>query len=311
LHSTQLQTLTSTFMTLTYRKGLPAICLYIILLTSSCTTPRWVRIARAGLSGPVYRTDVDLTVHKVRRQTGTGTPVIANDTVFVVAGGLKYRVANVEAGTWYIKMIPKVGYQRTAPNAAGTQPAPPSPPKVSYIDLSDDDETTGSNYVVPNYEVYAVQESELKAYNKIIVNQVAVGTMLLPIKIRRPREFNGTKYERQFATDISIGPYVGYRFKLSGNNYNSFTTLGLFAGPTLIDYVSTTSQTGSPTNGTNPDNMFAFTYGLGLVHEINGFQIGTVLGADRVSGTRVNTWPYDGQWWFSLAIGYNFLSARR
>lgn len=229
---------------------------------------------------------------------------VTNDTTFVLRKGLKYRLVDSEAGTLYIKMIPRVGYPRTDPatRAAGVA-------GTTFITYNDGD-ASPTNYIVPKYEVYSVSEAELKAYNKVIVNQVVLGAMLLPIKIRPAREFNGIKYERHFATDISVGPFIGYRFKLQGNNYKSFTTLGIFAGPTLVNYVSTTSQTGSQANSVNPDNMFAFTYGLGLVHEINGFQFGVVYGKDRVSGKRVAEWPYDGKGWFSLAIGYNFLAGR-
>jgi hypothetical protein len=184
--------------------------------------------------------------------------------------------------------------------------------KVTRVNISlpEDKEPTAVFEEIEDHELFKANETNLATYNKVIVNQVVLGGMLLPIKIRPAREFNGVQYERHFATDVSVGPFVGYRFKFKGNNYNSFTTLGLFAGPTLIDYVSTVSQTGSPTNGVNPDNMFAFTYGIGLVHEINGFQMGIVYGSDRVSGKRVKEWPYDGDGWFSLAIGYNFLSGR-
>jgi len=156
--------------------------------------------------------------------------------------------------------------------------------------------------------VFVVKAEDLHDYNKVLVAQITFGTMILPLKWRGPRTFKDVSYERHFATDVSVGPSVGYRFKLKGNNYRTFSTIAAFAGPTLIDFVSTTNQTGSTTNA-NPENMFAFTAGIGYVHEISGFQIGVIYGADYVSGNRVKEWPYDGKGWVSFAIGYNFLSS--
>lgn len=271
------------------------ICLMILLIafTSCNTIKRGFRIANAGLSGPVYRTDADLIINKVRAKT------LASDTAFILESGLKYRIVDIDKGVTFIKMIPVVGYYKNSvSNGEVYIRVKPETPLATFREI-------------PKNELYSVPESKLLTYNKVIVNHVALGTMLLPIKIRRPTKFNDIKYRRQFSTDISVGPYIGYRFKLRGNNYKTHTTIGLFAGPTLIDYVSSTSQSGSPLNGVNPDNMFAFTSGLGLVHEIEGFQVGVVYGADWVSGNRVDEWPYDGKGWFSLAIGYNFLAGRQ
>ena len=240
-----------------------------------------------------------------------------NDTIFVLAAGQKYRIVDIKAGTNYIKTVGKTKYktgskvtkiislsdaEREDIRKRKKAPAAPTSSLLNHHAL------LGTNR---NHELFTAEEKDIKPYQRVLTTQVAVGTMILPIKIRGPIDFNGTHYERQFSTDISIGPYIGYRFKVSGNDYKPFTTVGLFAGPTLINYVSATTQSGSPTpTSTTPDNMFAFTYGLGVVHEINGFQIGLVYGTDRVSGKRVAEWPYDGKGWFSLGIGYNFLAAR-
>ncbi len=263
--------------------------LVTITLTSSCQS---MRRALAGFSGPVYATDADFAIKRVRATE------IDPDTTFILSGGSKYRVVDIVAGTSFMKMIPIMAYKKG------------DDINNSRIVIRPDTLLPGYHTIKSSNELFSVAEADVKPHNRILVNQIALGTMLLPIKIRRPVDHNGVRYERQFSTDISIGPYIGYRFKFKRDNYKTFTTIGLFAGPTLINYVSTVDQTGSPTNGANPDNMFAFTYGLGLVHEINGFQIGAVYGTDKVSGKRVEEWPYDGKGWFSVAIGYNFLAGR-
>jgi hypothetical protein len=274
------------------------ILLFYIILLGTISSCRTNKISSGGFSGPVYRTDADLFLKKVRAKPND------KDTIFVLKSGLKYRIVDTEKGTNYLKMGEVAGYI-TSDTQEGREVYITKIPRLI-------DSTNLKKYrIIPKEELYSVAESDLSTYNKVIISQLTFGTMLLPIKIRRSRIFNNVNYERQFSTDLSVGPYFGYRFKTQGYNYNTHTTVGLFAGPTLIDFVSSTSQTGSPSNGANPDNMFGFTCGIGLVREISPFQIGIVYGADFVSGNRVKEWPYDGKAWFSLGIGYNFLSGNQ
>lgn len=275
----------------------------------------------SGVTGPVYATDTDFALKRAYLYPPAES---GNDTVFILSAGAKYRIVDVQAGTNYIKMTGSSKYSKTVSTTTVTgstkattytRIVPLTKMERQAIKASGTNSSfNGHHLLLPsnrNHELFAAEERDIKPYQRILTAQVAVGTMILPIKLRGPLDYNGTHYERQFSTDISIGPYIGYRFKVSGNDYKPFTTIGLFAGPTLINYTSTTSQSGSPLpTSATPDNMFAFTYGIGLVHEINGFQIGLVYGTDRVSGKRVTEWPYDGKGWFSLGIGYNFLAAR-
>jgi hypothetical protein len=310
--------------------------LYLILLLSG-TTCLSSCVVFSGITGPVYATDTDFVLKRAYlyppATSGTpGPPAVAStDTVFILSAGAKYRIVDVQAGTNYIKMTGSSKYNKVVSTATATGPSSSAVIYTRIIPLTKAERqalrTSGALPPAPapspassyhlllpanrNHELFAAEERDIKPYQRILTAQVAVGTMILPIKLRGPIDHQGTHYERQFSTDISIGPYIGYRFKVSGNDYKPFTTIGLFAGPTLVNYVSSTSQSGSPLpTSTAPDNMFAFTYGIGLVHEINGFQIGLVYGTDRVSGKRVTEWPYDGKGWFSLGIGYNFLNAR-
>lgn len=251
----------------------------VLIGTSSVSGQSWNKIKRSGaiflrgLSSPVYRTDAKLKVKNVD-----------DDVEYTIDGGLVYRVLGEEDGKLYLKVMS--GIKESS--------------KLIEIDFADNDDGISN-------QLFSVATSDLKDYNKVWQQGLSWSTLILPIKYRPDTELNGTKYERAFTTDISIGPFFGYKFK-TGKFYDQYVKIGAFAGPSLISFPTTvTPNNGSieQSNVTN-DNLIGFSFGWGIVYQFNKLQIGIVNGKDYLGGERSKEWQYDGKNWFSFAIGYKF-----
>jgi hypothetical protein len=258
------------------------ILLVLVLLgTMTLSAQTWSKVKRSGaiflrgFSSPVYRTDAKLKVKNVD-----------DDTEYTVDGGLVYRVLGEEDGNIYVKIMS--GIKETS--------------NLIEIDY-DGNDTDISN------QLFKVATSELKDYNKVWQQGLSWSTLTLPIKYRPETELNGTKYERAFTTDISIGPFFGYKFK-TGKFYDQYMKIGAFAGPSLISFPTTVTPNNGSTeqNNVTNDNLIGFSFGWGIVYQFNKLQIGIINGKDYLGGERSKEWQYDGKNWFSFAIGYKFLN---
>ena len=126
------------------------------------------------------------------------------------------------------------------------------------------------------------------------------GTLVVPIKMRCAQ--SGIPFD--FTTDFTLGSSFGYSFRMSHYQPNYLSLVGVF-GVTSVGADSLT------TKGyiTEPNTkLSAITPGIGIVAEINNFQIGFIIGWDIVGGTTGKNWIYNGKTWFSFGIGYQFLS---
>jgi len=226
-----------------------------------------------GFSSPVYRTDAKLKVKN-----------IDDNTEYTIDGGLVYRTLGEEDGFIYLKILK--GIKETNKNIE--------------IDF------TNNDYDVSN-QLFKVSKADLKDYNKIWQQGLSWSTLLLPIKYRPETELNGTKFDRTFSTDISVGPFFGYKFK-TGKFYDQFVKVGAFAGPTLIQFPTVVTPNNGQSNQNNitNDNLIGFSFGWGIVYQFNKLQIGLINGKDYLGGEKSKEWQYDGKSWWSFAIGYKF-----
>lgn len=227
-----------------------------------------------GLSGPVYRTDAILKVIDVD-----------TNEEFTISGGLVYRKLDEENGFLYISVLPSV----TTEN------------KVIKINFDENKTETSTR-------LYKVNTTDLKSYNIIWQQGLSWSSLILPIKYRPATNFNGTQFERTFSADLSVGPFLGYKFKM-GKFYNQFFQLGAFAGPTLIQFPTTVDPNNGSTNQNNitNDNLIGFTFGFGGVFQFDKLQIGLIYGTDQLGGEKSKHWQYDNKNWWSFAVGYKFL----
>jgi hypothetical protein len=130
--------------------------------------------------------------------------------------------------------------------------------------------------------------------------KLASGFMTVPFKLRPVQDsvnFNMT-------TDITLGAYIGVKKRISrqGNNFIVIpATLGL-------SYINVgNSETSNVNTENNSSVVPGWTWSTGLVLDLNGFNIGVVLGQDYASGVGQD-WIYNKKMWYSFSIGYSFFS---
>jgi len=116
------------------------------------------------------------------------------------------------------------------------------------------------------------------------------GALMVPYKYH----YNGTK---DFSGGATLSPYFGYRFDKNVLGFEIKPIL--FAGMTKVDV--TQNVNGEATT----QSLAGFSYGGGFLGEIkNDFQLGVVIGKDRVSQS--SNYIDNGKTWISLAIGFSF-----
>lgn len=124
----------------------------------------------------------------------------------------------------------------------------------------------------------------------------AYGGLALPFKY-----YSG---DHRFATNVSIGPYVGWRWGQPG----STTTVAITAA---IGSVAGEVRDAN-NNITSTPQLVAFSMGGGVMWDLSKapdakpFKIGVFLGQDRVSRDDVVKFKDDGKWWASLQVGFDF-----
>lgn len=227
-----------------------------------------------GFSSPTYLTASELTVKNVDTNQS-----------FIIDNGLKYRVLGREDGELFIKVRPWVVLNGN---------------KIEYSNETNNDNITN--------QLYSVDESEMEIHQNIWKLGLSWSTLILPVKYRPETELNGTKYTRSFSTDISIGPFYGYKFKL-GEYFDQFLKVDAFAGPTLVSFPVTVKPNNGDIDQSNitNENVIGFAFGGGVVYQLDNLQIGVISGRDYIGGERSESWQYDGKRWVSVAIGYSFV----
>jgi hypothetical protein len=130
--------------------------------------------------------------------------------------------------------------------------------------------------------------------------KLASGFITVPFKLRPAQDsvnFNMT-------TDITLGAYIGVKKRISrqGNNFIVIpATLGL-------SYINVGNSETSNVNSENNSSVVpGWTWSTGIVFDLNGFNIGFVLGQDYASGVGQD-WIYNKKMWYSFSIGYSFFS---
>jgi hypothetical protein len=129
---------------------------------------------------------------------------------------------------------------------------------------------------------------------------LAAGVLLLPIKMRLGGE--GRPFD--FSRDVTLGTVVGPRWRLSPTRSAFLSVLG-GAGITAVT-LNASSTGGVVTENTD---RAAVTLTAGSMLEVNRFQVGILLGVDRISNPNQTDWLYQGKPWLSIGLGYSLLSA--
>jgi hypothetical protein len=135
------------------------------------------------------------------------------------------------------------------------------------------------------------------------------GLVVAPIKIRPKIKFEGNPIPLKLTTNVTIGPYFGYKYEKKIWNNSKLNTLShsiiAFAAP----YTSFTeiNSSNSKDSSKSSTTAAAFSFGGGYLFEVsNKFQIGALIGWDYVGGELGEKWYYQGKSWLSFSIGFNF-----
>jgi hypothetical protein len=128
----------------------------------------------------------------------------------------------------------------------------------------------------------------------------STGILTVPFKLRPKKDST----EFTLSTDVTIGAYAGLTFRLS-KTQPFYLTIPFTVGLSFIninDNNTNNTQPQETTSGIVP----GITWSTGVIFQLSDFNIGFVLGQDFASGVG-DKWMYNGEAWFSFAIGYNFL----
>ncbi len=133
--------------------------------------------------------------------------------------------------------------------------------------------------------------------------RIASGFMTIPFKLRPKQDsinFNMT-------TDITLGAYLGFKKRITraGNN---FIVIPLTLGLSYINVNN--NQTSNVKFENNASIVPGWTWSSGIVFDLNGFNVGLVLGQDYASGIG-DDWLYNKKLWYSFSIGYSFFSGKK
>jgi hypothetical protein len=127
-------------------------------------------------------------------------------------------------------------------------------------------------------------------------------TVSLPFKYRPKVDDLNVK----ITPDVTLGGFLGGRIRLSRTEayYISLPvwTLGL-----------TTLAINDNNNPSDPEMgdglVLGITTSLGVIIELDDFQLGLLVGWDRAAGELGKNWIYNDKAWYSFSVGYTFVGA--
>lgn len=140
---------------------------------------------------------------------------------------------------------------------------------------------------------YSINFFKLKNYNW------SSGILTVPFKLRPAID----TLNSNITTDITLGPYFGLTKRISHTN-KYYITIPFNLG---LSYININNH--NTTNLSNPDDINlipGISWGSGLILQLADFNIGFVFGKDYATGIG-SKWVYNNEFWYSFAIGYNFL----
>jgi hypothetical protein len=127
-------------------------------------------------------------------------------------------------------------------------------------------------------------------------------TLALPFKLRPYDE--DTHRSRKLTTDVTLGGYVAFEWRLSPTRPFYLDAPMASAGLTLLPINAATTKDSMPGDGTVPGVYWS----LGAVVKLDNFQLGVMVGRDYAEGDLGSSWVYNAQTWYSFTIGYSFLN---
>jgi len=145
------------------------------------------------------------------------------------------------------------------------------------------------------YAEYTITTADL-AKHDYIRRGISYGTLVVPFKYET--------HDHSLQPGVTLGGYLGMQWPFGGldGNYNFTVTPLIFAGGSWAN-VPVSQSNGTATNS----NQLGISYGTGVFVTLNNvYQLGLIVGWDRLGSNASPPSPYEGKAWFSFAIGWNF-----
>lgn len=118
------------------------------------------------------------------------------------------------------------------------------------------------------------------------------GPLFAPFKMRFK--------DKSLTGEAALGGYIGYEWRPFGISFTPAVHAGL-------SVVTVGGDGAAAQNVNDTTSKPAFTWGFALIMKPGeNYQAGIILGKDRIGGSDGASWQYEGKWWLSVAIGYNF-----
>lgn len=156
----------------------------------------------------------------------------------------------------------------------------------------------------------------LTDFNKSIMKfakaPFAVGVLVIPIKMRFGNGDQDIAENRRYFTfesAVSVGLSIGINIKLDSSKFTAKNHLAILTGVSLssvpVDSFTTKGYLSSSTNSAS------ITWHVGVLYQVDNFQIGLFAGMDFLAGELGRQWKYRNKPWFGLGLGYSMFKAKR
>lgn len=148
-----------------------------------------------------------------------------------------------------------------------------------------------------------LENDVIKEYYKYS-NSIATGLLTAPFKYRLGL---GKTTSSIIDGGINIGPFIGWKFRLSSIEPNYFTTF-IFGSLTSISY---TSSTNKMITGDEIEVGAGISYGGGFTFSIGDVTPGIIFGYDIGLGDLGEHYTYHNKLWISFSVNYDFISPKK
>jgi hypothetical protein len=150
-----------------------------------------------------------------------------------------------------------------------------------------------------------------KAVEKHPKAPFALGIAVIPIKMRfgGGSANNNDKRHFSFESSVSLGFSVGINVKLDKSKFTARNNIAFLTGISLtsvpLDNFTTKGFLKSSTNNAS------ITGHIGILYQIDNFQIGIFSGIDYLAGRIGEEWKYRNKPWIGLGIGFSIFQAKK
>ncbi len=275
-----------------------ALALIVMLSTNSATSsadtqkPEWADVSL------FYTTAVVLELHPLdlsSKKVDLGTTLLLDRNLrFVVTRTISVGAAGAIDPTGKGEQYYQVEVYRFASEAGKCT----VPGRGGYIDCTSNDKL----FALPSAELDKLLSNGLivRGHLPDWFPEVRVGASIqLPFKLRP--SLNG--HPRDITSDAALGASLALRWRIS-KEHDYFASLAATAGFSLLPIAGNQLDDGE--SHTSVVTVPGFTWSVGVVTELNAFQLGLFAGKDYASGDAASSWIYDKEWWYALSIGFAF-----